>query len=380
MSSAFLIIVGVIVCVTLIVAFLFVKFFVERSRQAIQPVADWTGNPMQTQFRDGAVAVSGRNEGAPFTCTYTPPQKSTPPYLNVTLTVPQDPVMSIRRRNLFDRVGSRLRFTRSMTTGAPDFDDQFYIDTPDTSQAASLLSDDLFRNAIARFFSMPSIEVRFDRDGVSVKQKLELKERVYPETVIALLDNLKAISRPADRTTLRLTDAPISGKTLRLRLGAPLALLIFVGIALIIVGVETYPTLYPSFWDVTCRALPWAVSFSAGYLLLAWLFAIRRTDRHLTIGMVLLLAMPAFYPATVGCLYVVNGFLDDSPAVEMRGIVNETYIKGRGGKKIRFTVEGRRTAGFDRPRGDFPRGLPVWLTVRNGYFRYPWVANWRVDR
>lgn len=379
MPPAVLVLLGVIVFATLLIAFLFVKFFIGRSRRALQPVADWTGTPMRTRFSDGAVAVSGRHEGAPFTCAYTPPQKSTPPYLTVTLTIPQAPVMTVRRRNRFDRISSRLRFTRSMAAGDPEFDDRFYIDTAEPASAAALLSDDRLRRAITRFFSTNTTEVRFGRDGVSIKQKLDLKERVDPQTVAALLADLEAVSRPAGRTTLQFADAPLSGKALRLRLGAPLALLIFAGIALIIVGTEMYPTLYPSFWDATRQALPWAVGLSAGYLLLAWLFAGRRTDRHMTIGMVLLLALPAFFPTTVGGIYVVNGFLDDSRAVEMRGTVLETYTKGRGGKKIRFTVDGRRAAGFDRPRGDFPRGLPVRLTVRDGYFGYPWVADWRAS-
>ncbi len=262
MPPAVLVLVGVLVLATLLVAVLFVKFFVGRSRRALQPVADWSGYPMRTQYSDGAVAVSGRHGGAPFTCAYTPPQKSTPPYLNVTLTIPQAPVMSIRRRNRFDRVSSRLRFTRSITTGDPGFDDRFYIDTADPASAAALMSDDRFRRAIVRFFSTITTEVRFGRDGVSVKQKLDLKERVHPETVVALLEDLAAVSRPADRTTLRFIDAPLSGKALRVRLGAPLAALIFVGIALIIVGTEMYPTLYPSFRDATRRAIPWVCGFS----------------------------------------------------------------------------------------------------------------------
>ena len=82
-------------------------------------------------------------------------------------------------------------------------------------------------------------------------------------------------------------------------------------------------------------------------------------------------------PFSMGGLYVANGFLDDSRAVEIRGTVRETCIQGPGGRKIQFTVDGRRTTGFDRPRGVFPRGLPVRLTVRDEYFGYPWVLELR---
>ena len=61
MPPAVLILIGVLVFATLLVAILFVKFFVGRSRRAIQPVAKWTGNPARTRFSDGAVSVSGQN-------------------------------------------------------------------------------------------------------------------------------------------------------------------------------------------------------------------------------------------------------------------------------------------------------------------------------
>lgn len=377
MPVGLIIILSVFGGLTLLACAIFIHFYLKRSRRAIQQVADRVGSPIQTRWSNGAAVISGRYKNCPFTCTYTPPHKSTPPYLIVALKIPQQAVFSIRRRNRFDKFCGRFGFTRPMSTDDPGFDDRFHIDTADPGEAVKILGQKGYRHRIEAFFELPTAEIAYSREGISVKQRREPKDQVHPETVAALLDDLAVISRPTDRTTLRFADAPLSGTAIRMRIGSPLVLLMFTGLALSIIGMEAYPTLYPSFWDVAWQVLPWVAAASAGYLLLAWLFAGHRTDRHMTIGMVLLLVLPAFYPATVGGLYTANGFLDHSRAVEMRGTVHSTYIQGRGGRKIRFTVDDRRTAGFDRPRGDFPRGLPVRLTVRDGYFGYPWVENWR---
>ncbi len=377
MPSDLVIILSVFGGVTLLSCALFLKFYFRRSRRAIQAVADWTGGRIRTNWSTGAASVSGKYDGAPFTCTYRPPHKGTPPYLILTLMAPQGMAFTIRRRNRFDRICRRLRLTRPIAVGAPDFDPHFHIDTAEPAAAAAILSDERFRHQVARFFEMPTTEVRFGRDGVTMKQELDLQERVYPESVIPLLDDLRTVSRPADRFLLRVTGAPLAGTALRLWLGAPLAVFLVAGLLLYIVGTEIYPPLYLSLWQAAKAATPVAAGLSAGYLLLAWLVSSRRTDRHITLGMVLLLALPGFYQISVGGLFVANGALDASPAVELTGTVYVTYTKGRGGKKIRFRVNGRITAGLDRPRGDFPRGLPVRLTVRDGYFGYPWVVDWR---
>ncbi len=78
----------------------------------------------------------------------------------------------------------------------------------------------------------------------------------------------------------------------------------------------------------------------------------------------------------MGWRYFGNGWRDTEAPKICEAVVLETLNKGRGGRIIVFMVEGKPSAEFSRPRGTFPRGLPVELVVYPGYYGMPWVGEW----
>ena len=139
-----------------------------------------------------------------------------------------------------------------------------------------------------------------------------------------------------------------------------------------------YETIYPVLFQAYTLGLPWSFSACAVYCLATWLFVRNRTDRHIVICVILALALPSFCLCATGWRYFGNGWLDKAVPGKIEAVVWETLNKGRGGRRIVFMVDGRRSAEFSRPRGAYPRGLPVDLTVYPGHYGITWVDQWQV--
>ena len=104
-----------------------------------------------------------------------------------------------------------------------------------------------------------------------------------------------------------------------------------------------------------------------------------RTDRHRVILAILVLALPGCCLGAMGWRYFGNGWMDRGRPVQYEAVVWETLNKGRGGRKIVFMVDGKPSTEFSRPRGLFPRGLPVQIIVYPGRYGIPWVEQWQVS-
>ncbi len=217
-----------------------------------------------------------------------------------------------------------------------------------------------------------------DNGSFSLVRKLKPKETVDPSRVFkalpGLLDLAEYMTQTADPTAQR---RPSTNQA-KMRWGLGPGLLLMTGIILIIAGMSLYETLFPAFWQVALWALPWSLSACAAYCLGAWLFVRNRTDRHIVICVILALALPSFCLCATGWRYFGNGWLDKGAPGKIDAVVWETLNKGRGGRKIVFMVDGRRSAEFPGPRGAYPRGLPVELTLYPGYYGIPWVDQWQV--
>lgn len=378
MIQIMLVLVVAVTTLVVVIAFILVRKYGQSSQKALREVAERTGAHVTFNWGTLGSTVSGHYNGVPFTCNYTPQNRSAPPTLMVTLSVPQRCSFTVRKRNWFDNLCTRIGLARSVVTGDKRFDLQVQTDTADERSALEALYDHRLRERLLEMFGQRVQGVQFNASGVSLTRRLSSHEPVTPEMVQTHLSQLQDISRESGGMLPRYTDTPAFGLTLQVRFGGPLVFLLIGGLVLTIVGTELYPTLFPSFFRVTVMALPYCLTVTVAFTLFVWLMVNHRTDRHVIISVVSALGIPAFYLITIGLLYFGNGYLDTSIPTEKEATILKIYTQGRGERKIRFTLDGKLTGGLDRPRGDYHYGQPVRLTVHQGRLDIPWVSGWRV--
>lgn len=361
---------------TLVVVFIFFKRWVGFTRTALEDVGHELGSDPSMDMWNVSATVSGSWDGSPVSVRYTCQTRSSPPQVTVRIYVDSAVSFVVRKSNRFDRFCAAIGLAAPLLTGDPGFDEAFYVDTGRREMVRLLLCDGYFREQLAEMFGPDVLRVSCENGFLSLIQKMPPRETVDPEMVFQMLQSLRQLAEGI--VPMDVSDIPHRSGTGRslMRWGLAPGLLLAAGGVFTILGMEVYPPLYPVFLKILCRVLPWGLSAGALYVLWSWIFVRSRTDRHLVILLVFLLALPGCCLGAVGWRYFGNGWLDTSEAVQYEGTVLKTFIKGRGGRKIVFRVYGKETDDFSRPRRKYPKGMPVWLTVRSGYYGTDWVERW----
>ena len=371
-----IIIAALVTVVAFVVAFFIIRSVFETCRESLRLIAEETGCDITVHKLTLSSRVSGYYNNLPFLCTYTFQTRTSPPTFTVTLPTDVRCVFTVRKKNWFDRCAAAIGLAKTISTGDGAFDRQFSVDTAEKESVDAALSDYQLLEYIIRIFGGQVKQLSFDRQGISIVRKLSPKEIPTPRMFHYFLGMLYKIKVLQDRAPVGYSDVTLDGVTFRHRLGVVMAIFICIGGGLAIAGIELYPPLFPSFKTATIMALPYGITLFIFFNLLNWLMVKCRTDRHVTLAVFFLVSIPAFFLLTIGPAYFANGYMDSSPAVQSQAKVLKTFIKGRGGRKVSFLVDGKPTAGFDRPRGCCKAGEPVRIMVHTGLFGIPWVSKW----
>ncbi len=373
---------AVVFLITIILVVILIRHHAGGAAGAMAELAEATRLTPRGRGRDLAMTIAGRRDGIPFSCAYRPPNKNVPPAFTVTIPKNAGLVFTLRRKNFYDRLCAGLGLTRPVITGDRHFDQRFQIDTAHPGSASRVFADAQTRQWLMEMFDGAAERLASGRDGLSLTRRLGRGEPVAVADFDDSLRTAAAFYPIIRKATGSRYDDSLTGGALQTRLAAPLLVLMPAGFALWIIADIHYPPLFPAFAPVAVRAAPFWGGLAFGYILIIWLTTRHRTDRHNTAGLAMLLAWPAFFLILMGGFNFVNGFMDISPAADQPAVIREVYSAGKGGKKVRFTLDGRATAGFSRPRsgGPYMAGRPVVLTVREGYLGVPWVQEWRALR
>ncbi len=378
MLGLMIIIAGVVLLITVILTYVLFKRWIGFCRVALKDVAEVLGTEPSLDIWNISATVHGKIHGRPLSVKFTNQTRSSPPTVTVSVPVNSGVAMTARRPNFFDRWCAAVGLASPIVTGDLRFDGRIQMDTGDAEGVHGWIADPRFREDLQGLLDPDVTRVVCDNGRLSLVRKLKPKETVDPSKVFKplprLLDLAQYMTQTADPTAQR----HLSTNRVMLRWGLAPGLVLMTGIILIIAGMSLYETLFPAFWEVMLWALPWSLSACAVYCLAAWLFVRIRTDRHIAIFVILALVLPSFCLCATGWRYFGNGWLDKGTFRKMDAVVWETLNKGRGGRKIVFMVDGRRSAEFVRTRGSYPRRLPVELTVYPGHYGIPWVDQWQV--
>ena len=373
-----IIIAGGVLLVTLIVTYLISKRWIGFCRVALEDVAQLLGTKPSLDIWNVAASVHGIIRGQPLSVKFTNQTRSSPPAVTVSIPVRSGVAMTARRPNFFDRWCAAVGIGSPIVTGDSGFDGRIQVDTGDEERVSLWLSDVRFRESLLELFDPDVMRVVCDEKGLFLIRKLRPKETVALSKVLKTLPGLRRLAEYITQTSDSTAQRRPGTHQAMTRWGLAPGLVLLIGIILTLVGMALYETLFPVFFKVLLWALPWSLSACAVYGLAAWLSVRPRTDRHLIILLVVALTLPASCVGAIGWRYFGNGWLDEGTPAKIDAVIRDTFHKGRGGRKIVFTVDGKPSSEFSRPGGSYPRGLPVQLAVYPGYYGIPWVEAWQV--
>jgi len=368
----------VILVITLIVTYLFFKRWVAFCRIALKEVAEAMGAEPSLDVWNVSSIVHGNKDGRPFTVKFTNQTRSSPPHVTVSIPVETPVALTARRPNFLDRWCTAMGLACPIVTGDTNFDNRIYIDTGQRERVHLWLGDVGFRETLLGLFDADVMRITCQKGTLSLLTKLPPRKAVEPSLVFDSLPNLWRLAEGMTTVADPNTKPSRSAQQKIMRWGLAPGLFSMIGIVLIIVGMELYEPLYPVFLEVLRWAMPLGLSAGISYVFLAWRFVRWRTDRHRVILVILAFALSGSCLCTMGWRYFGNGWLDTGRQMPYAASVWETLNKGRGGRKIVFKVNGKLSAEFSRPRGTYPRGLLVRMTVFPGYYGMPWLDGWQV--
>ena len=380
MIVTMIIITSLILVVTLVVTVLFFKRWIGFCRVALAQVGEVLGSEPVLNVWNVSASVHGRIQSRPLSVKFTNQTRSSPPTVTVSIPTGALGAFTVRKRNFFDRWCVAAGLASPMVTEDIRFDQDLYMDTGDRERLNVWLSDLRFREALSGLFHGDVMRVVCDGSTLSLVRKLPPREAVPPSLVFNALHGLWEMAECMTPMSHAMAQWAGSKDRIMMRWGLTPGLLFMGGAALLIVGMTLYEPLYPSFLWVLLWALPWSLTAAAFYGLCAWLFVRLRTDRHIIMLAILAFAIPGWLLGAMGWRHFGNGWLDTGSPVPQEAEVWEALNKGRGGRKIVFMVDGKRSAEFSRPKGQYPRGLPVQLTLYPGHYHIPWVARWEVSK
>ena len=321
---------GVVLLITLVVTYVIFKRWIGFCRVALKDVAEVLGAEPLLDIWNISSTVHGIIHGQPVAVKFTNQTRSSPPTVTMRVPVDSGVAMTARRPNFFDRWCAAVGLASPMVTGDPEFDGRIQVDTGDREGVFRWLSDSRFREGLPELFDPDVMRVVCGKDGLSLVRKLRPKETVDPSKVFKSLRGLRDLAESMTLTADSTAQWRPNTNQAMMRWGLAPGLLLMTGMILIIAGMALYETLFPVFWHVVFWALPWGLSGGAVYGLVTWLFVRARTDRHLVILLILVLALPACCLGVTGWRYFGNGWLDKGAPGQIDAVVWETLNKGRG--------------------------------------------------
>ena len=359
-----------------------------RSEAVLREIARVARAPVDKKVLSMEASVAGTCGELPFSCRYAPRDGPRRLVLTTTLRIPQRASFTLRRRSGFDAFCSATGLAKPVSTGDARFDERFYADAADGEEAARILGDDGLRRRAVRLLEDKTARLHFGPGGISLSWQHPGSEKAFQpprgedwpvpaETLVQVLDGLRELASPERKGGFAFYGEEPDPAKYRGRWLIPCLFLLAGGFVLWLAGATAYTPLFRSFPAMAARSVPYGLGALGIYGIFAWLAVRRRTDRHLVVGALAALGVPAFCLASVGIFYFANGFLDTSRPVERTASVARVSSEAMTGRRIRFQMDGAITAKIPRPRGDFHSGQPVRLVVRDGWLGVKWVSEWR---
>jgi hypothetical protein len=332
------------------------------------------------------VAETHELDGAPYTVLYTPPVPGKHPRPSVlrisTPAATSRGEFHMAPETWFDRVCKRFALTTEIATGDPEFDAECYVRSDTPEFAAAYLADPVKRVAVLdlRRLGFPEVVLR---DGTLTASWVGFNPGVHGQPEL-----------PADtaaRLVILARNLPEHRPEFDHRVGAhrttwQIALWVFLlAFALTMLSLIAYPLV-----NASDLLVPSLVVLFAGLPSFAFVaaFLLRGTSTsHRAWGGLMLGAVFLFPVGSFGSVALVNGGLDDSPAVDNRAeIIAKWTTKSKGTTRyhVRCTswLAPGRTESFQVSAAEFNAVVPLKshlvVTTHAGALGAEWMKSKRV--
>jgi hypothetical protein len=328
--------------------------------------------------------LHGEHEGVTYRTWYTPATRRSAPSVTVAITPPGPGDFRVARERAAHRLWRRIRRTRALSTGDPEFDREFDVTTRAAAFAAAVLERPDARLAVAALFQLRCSEVRHAGETLEAR---------WCHVDTGALD--PPLLRIAVSHLARLADATLGAPapaTVAPAVRIEGSLLATVPIVLSIVSLGLFATgdqlAYLDPGVLFVASLRWSLLALAGFLLLAAATVGGRPASPRELIAVAALALVAFPLAGFAGLRYANVQLDRSPPVAHAVRVLQKYRGSMRGATAGGWVEVESWRGDGREHiplsaADWERisrtGPGLTVVSRAGRLGFEWVESYRID-